>query len=468
METLTVRVERMAPEGSGIGRSPRERSGSALDRAQGQVVFVPFAAPGDLLEVEVTASKSTFLRTRVLKVLEPGLGRVLPRCPLHFDPSRPGPACGGCDWQHLDYGSQLAAKKEIVADALRRIAKAGAAEVAPVKPSPLEWAYRNKVQVPFGKGPGASPIAGFYACGSHSIVPLEACPVQTDLSVAILRRVRELAGKLGWRPYEEHSGRGWLRHLYIRTNADNQAIAAIVTRDPSLPGGPEFIREMRSRFHQLVGLYQNVQPMKTSVILGPTWKTLWGSRGLTERIGRLRFFSSPGSFMQVNTGAAALLYDEALSALTEGGRTFPLVFDVYCGVGTISLWVAGAADRVLGIEENRAAVQDAILNCRTNDIRNVRFQAGRAEGLLSRAVRETPGPAAAIVDPPRSGLTPPVLRCLTAGAIRRVVYVSCDPATFARDAGYLLRSGFRLRRVQPLDLFPQTSHVEIVGLLDRS
>ncbi|MBI5622754.1 MAG: 23S rRNA (uracil(1939)-C(5))-methyltransferase RlmD [Elusimicrobia bacterium] len=458
METLIVRIDRMAPEGSGIGR-PKDSS---------RIVFVPFSAPGDLLEVEVTETKPTYLRGRARKVIEAGPGRVLPACPLHFDPSRPGPACGGCDWQHLDAERQLAAKRDIVVDALRRIAKERAVEVLPVKPSPLAWGYRNKVQVPFGRGADGTPVAGFYATGSHRIVPLESCPVQTGLSVDILRRVREVAGTLGWRPYEEDAGRGWLRHLYVRTNLQGQAIAAVVTRDDSLPGKDEFVRAMRSSFPTLVGLYQNVQPMKTSVILGPTWKTLWGARGLTEKIGRLSFFFSPGSFLQVNTGAAALLYDEALAALTEGGRTFPLLFDVYCGVGTIALWLAGAADRVIAIEENRAAVADAAVNTRVNNIRNVRFLAGRAESLLSRSLREAGGPAAAVVDPPRSGLTPPVLRCLTAKPIRRLVYVSCDPATFSRDAGYLLRSGFRLKRVQPLDLFPQTSHVELVGLFDRS
>ncbi|MFA6318422.1 MAG: 23S rRNA (uracil(1939)-C(5))-methyltransferase RlmD [Elusimicrobiota bacterium] len=458
METLTVRVERMAPEGSGIGRA----------QGSSRVVFVPFSAPGDLLEVRTEAAKATFLRARPLRVLEPGPGRIVPPCPLHFDPSRIGPACGGCDWQHLDATTQLSAKREIVADALRRIAKAPNVSVLPVRPSPLAWGYRNKVQVPFSRAADGSPVAGFYESGSHRIVPLEACPVQTELSVAILRKVLELAAAYGWRPYEEDAGRGWLRHLFVRTNADGQAIAAVVTRDDSMHRRDEFIAAMRSSFPGLVGLHQNIQPMKTSVILGPAWKTLWGSRGLTERIGHLRFFCSPGAFLQVNTGAAALLYDEALAALTAGGRTFPLVFDVYCGVGTLSLWVAGAAERVVGIEENRAAVTDAIMNAKANGIGNVRFLTGRAEGLLSRSIRDAEGPCAAVVDPPRSGLTPPVLRCLTAKAIRRVVYVSCDPATFSRDAGYLLRSGFRLSRVQPLDLFPQTSHVEVVGLLDRS
>ncbi|MBI4676030.1 MAG: 23S rRNA (uracil(1939)-C(5))-methyltransferase RlmD [Elusimicrobia bacterium] len=458
METLTVRIERMAPEGSGIGR------------VQGRVVFVPFAAAGDLLEVEVTAAKPTYLRARILRVLEPGPGRVMPRCPLHFDPSRSGPACGGCDWQHLDGERQLQAKRDIVADALKRIAKTGLAPVEPVLPSPRAWTYRNKVQVPFGRAPdpGAPALAGFYSAGSHRIVPLEECPVQTDLSVRILRRVRDLAAGLGWRPYEEDTGRGWLRHLFIRTNSEGQALVAIVTRDESLPRGSEFVREARSSFPQVVGLYQNVQPLRTSVILGPVWKRLWGSRGLKERVGRLRFICSPGSFLQVNSEAAALLYDQALAALTEGGRAFPLAFDVYCGVGAISLWIAGRTGRVVGIEGSRTAVQDAILNARANGVRNVRFLAGRAEGLLAKAIREAAGPAAAVVDPPRGGLTPPVLRGLTARAIERVVYVSCDPATFARDAGYLGRSGLRLRRVQPLDLFPQTSHVEIVALLDRT
>ncbi|MBI5210099.1 MAG: 23S rRNA (uracil(1939)-C(5))-methyltransferase RlmD [Elusimicrobia bacterium] len=502
MERLTVKVERMAPEGSGLARaegppsrsdrsgtpapetpgagrppSRSDRSGTPAPETPGagssRIVFVPYAVPGDRLEVEVVAQKPTYLRARLRSVLEAGPGRIVPRCPIHFDPGRRGPACGGCGWQQLEYERQLEAKRGIVADALRRIGKLGQPPIEPVRASPQQWNYRNKVQIPFGRNPQSKgpPLAGFFEQGTHRIVPLEDCPVQSELSVRIFRKVRDLAAKFGWSVYSQEDGRGWLRHLYVRTNAAGQALAAVVALTDAFPRREEFVAEMTAAFPEIASLYHNVQPLKTSVVLGPIWKRLAGDRGIEERIGSLRFKSSPGSFLQVNSAASEILYDETLQALTEGGKTFPTVYDIYCGVGTISLWIAGRTQSVIGIEENGEAVRNAIDNARANGIRNVRFLAGRAESVLARAMRgggEGPGRAAAIVDPPRSGLTPPVLRCLTARRFERLVYVSCDPATFARDAGYLLHSGFRLRRVQPVDLFPQTSHVELVALLDRT
>ncbi|HAM37029.1 MAG TPA: 23S rRNA (uracil(1939)-C(5))-methyltransferase RlmD [Elusimicrobia bacterium] len=459
-QKLIVRVLRMAAEGEAVAKaegSPR-------------VVFVAGGAPGDLCEVEVVAAKSSFARARLLRLIEPGPERIDPACPLHAAPGRPGPACGGCDWQHLRYDAQLKHKTSLIRDCLERIAKLKDIPVLEALASPKPWAYRNKVQVPFGPPPPGSkrPSAGFYAAGSHRIVDFEACPVQPELSVRLACRVKDLAAEFDWPVYDPASGRGWLRHLFVRTNAQGQAAAALVTRTPDLPKAEPFISRMRAEFPQLVGLHQNVQPEKTSVILGPRWKCLWGSRAIEEKLGRFCFQASPGAFLQVNTEAAVLLYDAALAALSEGSPRWSTLLDLYCGVGTLALWLSGAAQKVVGIEENPDAVRDAWKNAERNRVRNARFRAGRAESLLPRLAKDgLAAPCAAVVDPPRAGLTVPVLRFLTGTAIRRVVYVSCNPATFARDAAYLCRSGYKLLRVQPVDLFPQTSHVELVGLLDR-
>ena len=458
-ETLTVKVERMAPEGDSIARA----------ESSTRVVFVPYGVPGDRLKVEVASAKSTFARARITRLLEAGADRIEPPCPLHFSPARSGPPCGGCDWQQLSYKAQLRHKRELILDCLRRIGKFADAAADPVLPSPQSWGYRNKVQIPFGTAPGSRKIiAGFYETGSHRIVDFNACPVQPELSVKIALKVKELAGRLGLAPYEEDSRRGWLRHLFVRTNAEGKAMAALVTRSPDFARREEFARELRSAFPALISLYQNVQPLKTSVILGPDWKLLWGERHIEEKIGEFTFLVSPGAFLQVNTPAAALLYDAALSALKEGGRVFELALDLYCGAGTLSLWAAKAARRVIGIEENREAVRDAWRNAERNGVKNARFLVGRVEAVLPRLRAQLPEFCAAVADPPRAGLRVPALRWLTAPMVKRVVYVSCNPATFARDAGYLSHSGFKLRRVAPVDLFPQTSHVELVGLLDRS
>lgn len=457
-ERLVVDAQRMAPEGAAIAKA----EGSA------RVVFVPYGAPKDRLEIEITEAKASFARGRLLRVVSPGPDRVAPPCPLHFAPGRTGPACGGCDWQHLAYAAQLAHKRSIVVDCVERLGKLKGVAVAETLPSPQPWGYRNKVQVPFGyDGKTGRVVAGFYAPGSHRIVDFEACPVQPDLSVKLALKVKELADRWRWQIYDEDRRRGWLRHLLVRTNEEGQALAALVTQSPEFPKREDFVSALRESFPTLVSLYQNVQPLKTSVVLGPTWRKLWGADGIEEKVGPFRFMASPGAFLQVNTGAAERLYDAAAAALAEGGRRPKLALDLYCGAGTLTLWAARAAERVIGVEENRDAVKDAWKNAERNGVKNVRFLAARVEAALHRLKSEIPDGAAAVVDPPRAGLSQPALRFLTQAALTRVVYVSCNPATFARDAAFLAHSGFSLKRVQPVDLFPQTSHVELVGLLDR-
>ncbi|MBI3552066.1 MAG: 23S rRNA (uracil(1939)-C(5))-methyltransferase RlmD [Elusimicrobia bacterium] len=456
-EILTVAAERLAPEGEAIARA----AGSP------RVIFVPYAVPGDRLEVDVVAAKSSFARGRIRKVLEPSPERIAPKCPHHYAGPGGPPPCGGCDWQMLSYAAQLKHKRELVRDCLSRIAKLPDAPVAETIASPQPWGYRNKVQIPFGRRDGRV-VAGFYAPGTHSIVDFQSCAVQPELSVRIALKVKELAASWRWPIYEEDSGRGWLRHLFVRTNSEGKALAALVTKSAEFPRREEFVSALRQAFPELLGLHHNVQPLKTSVVLGPHWKAVWGARAIEERVGRLRFLVSPGAFLQVNTPAAALLYDAALAAATEGGVRFKQALDLYCGAGTLTLWVAGAFARVQGVEENRDAVRDAWKNAELNGVKNARFTAGRAEAVLPRIKNELSGPTAALADPPRMGLSRAVLRFLTAPVFRRLVYVSCDPATFARDAGYLCQSGFKLKSVSPVDLFPQTSHVELVALLDRA
>lgn len=463
---MKVRVERMTPEGQGLARP----------EGGGRVVFIPYAAPGDLLEVETRKVSSGYARAEIKAILEPGPGRVEPRCPLHYrppgpsgDPARP-PVCGGCDWQHLSLEAQLEAKRGLVLDCLARIGKLPQVPVEPVFPSPEPWRYRNKVQVPVGRE-GGRVVAGFYAPGSHRIVDFPDCLVQPELSVRLALKVKELAGALGWSPYDEASGTGWLRHAFARTTGEGKAMLALVTRTKDFPARERFVSAMREAFPELVSLFQNVQPMKTSVVLGPEWVKLWGEDRLEERLGPLRLGFSPGSFLQVNTPACEVLYEIALAELAQGGFRPELALDLYCGIGSISLWIAPAAGQVLGVEESRTAVEDARRNARANGVANVRFSAGRVETLLGevrRALeRAAPGKAAAVLDPPRAGVGEAALKCLRSPALARVVYVSCDPATFARDAAWLVKYGYRLSSVRPVDLFPQTSHVEIVARFDR-
>ncbi|HBL17873.1 MAG TPA: 23S rRNA (uracil(1939)-C(5))-methyltransferase RlmD [Elusimicrobia bacterium] len=464
MATATLKIERMTPGGQGLGRADG-----------GRVCFVPYTAPGDIVSAEILRVHSGYAEARLLEVREPGASRVVPRCPLHFRPEGTGgPAvpCGGCDWQHLSSQAQLESKREVIRDCLYRIAKLRSPRVRDTLPSPEPWRYRNKVQVPFGTGPGGKIVAGFFAPHSHRIVDFDDCWVQTELSVRIALKVKELAGRLGWAVYDEDRDRGWLRHLFIRTNREGRALVALVTRTPDFPKLEPFLDALCGDFQDIAGVFQNLQPLKTNVVLGPEWRRLRGAERIEERVGPLRLQISPAAFLQVNTPACEVLYGAAQELLTRGDFRPTLALDLYSGVGSVALWISGSAERVLGVEENRDAVTDAWENARSNGVRNIRFLAGTVESQLRR-IREIlaglpPGSAAAVLDPPRSGCSKPALKALLDEAIGRVVYISCNPATFARDADWLCRHHWTLSEVQPVDLFPQTSHVELVGLFERT
>lgn len=342
-------------------------------------------------------------------------------------------------------------------------------DVLPVLPSPEQLRYRNKVQVPFQPAPPPRGFAaGFYMPGTHTAVDFDDCIVQPESSVAIVRAVKELARRFRWEPYAEDKDRGWLRHLYARTNRAGQALVAFVTRHPRFPNEKEAVKELLERIPSTVSIWQNVQERRTSVVLGRAWRKLHGSDTMAERIGETVLEFSPGAFLQVNTAAAEVLYAAAEERLFKGGFKPKLVLDLYSGIGAIAFWLAPKVPRVIGMEEVYQAVEDAYYNARRLGFKHVDFLKGKVEHSI-RQLREVaePPPWAVVADPPRAGCEPAVLRSLSDKRVHRVVYISCNPATFARDARILCDKGFVLGPVQPVDLFPQTSHVELVAAFDR-
>ena len=463
--------------------------GQAIAKAAGsdRIVFVPYGVPGDELTVEIGETKKNFANGRILHVDKPAFDRQDPPCPYHFHPPLPGVSkvslppgggqaapvrwCGGCDWQQFGYEAALRTKREIVLDCIKRIGRLDTT-VLPTLASPKQLRYRNKVQVPFGRQ-GNRIVAGFYQPGSHSIVDFEDCLVQPELSVAIVNRIKTLAGPgpagFGWQPYDSRSHSGWLRHVFIRTNSAGKALVAFVTRTSAFPAEQRAVEALTAAFPQIVSIQQNVQPEQTSVILGPSWRKLWGQDTIEETIGRVKLVASPGAFLQVNTAATELLYGVAEAMLLSEGFRPSTVLDLYSGVGAIALWLAPKAGKVIGVEEVPQAVTDAIANAKRNGARNVTFIRSKSEAYFrSKYARQLPKYSAAVLDPPRAGCEPHVLRSLARSGVDRIVYVSCNPATFARDARILADHRFRLQRVQPVDLFPQTSHVELVGLFDSN
>jgi 23S rRNA (uracil1939-C5)-methyltransferase len=434
-DRMALQIERLSTGGEGVGR------------ADGMVVFVPYAAAGDRLEIEITQTQKRFARGRILDLVEPSKDRVEPPCPYYYH-------CGGCTWQHLMYEAQLRAKRDLVQETLERLGGLKGISVNPVLGMKDPWRYRNKVQQPVGWD-GKRLISGFYAEGSHDIVPIEDCLVQPELSVKIINRAKALLEEHKLRAYDQERGQGWIRHLLVRTSQESKAILVFVTREPVFPHESAIIPVLIREFPQLVAIHQNVQPARTNVILGRTWRKIHGQDYLEESLGKLRFRLSPGAFFQINSLQAEVLYDVTKHMAGSGER----LLDLYAGVGTIALWLADRFKEIGGIEEFPGAVRDAEANADLNGIENARFVAETAESFLGGLSPDRRA-ISVVLDPPRAGCSPAVLRSLVSLRPSPLVYVSCDPATLARDLGVLVQGGYRIEEIQPVDLFPHTPHIE--------
>ncbi len=442
----TVTIERLSLGGDGVARTDEG------------VLFVPYAAPGDTLEVEITETRDRFARAYPVRVIEQSPERITPACPYHFQLNKQQSLfCGGCTWQHLTYDAQLRAKTELVRETLERIGGVKGVRVNPTIGMKDPWRYRNKVQQPVGWD-GKRLVTGFYAPGSHDIMPIEDCLVQPELSVAIVNRARALLERYGVRAYDEDRRTGWLRHLLVRTTQNaTQALLAFVTYTPDFPHEREIVQTLVTEFPALAGIHQNINPAHTNVILGRRWRSIAGAETIEERLGTLRFLLSPGSFFQVNTVQAKVLYDVVKKAARGD-----LLLDLYCGVGSIALYLAPQFKAVLGVEEVESAARDAEKNARLNNIRNARFIGEPTERFMRSGIDRPASGKLTVVNPPRAGCSKEVVQGILQLRPHQLIYVSCDPGTLARDTALLTRGGYRVEDVQPVDLFPHTSHIETV------
>jgi len=428
----------------------------AIGRLDGITVFVPGVVPGDLVDVEIIKKSRNFYRAGVKKIIKRSKEWVKPPCPVFG-------RCGGCQWQNLAYSDQLAWKFRIVTETLSHLAGVENCRVSPVVGCKNPFGYRNKIQQPLGFVRG-KVISGYYERGSHKLVSVENCLLELETGNKIMNAVRKAAGRLKLSVYDETARRGLLRHAVVRVNkTDNTALLTLVSSE-NFKEVSELARLLMEEARELKGVVLNVNRRRDNVILGGEYHTVKGDGFLTEKVCGLKFMVSSGSFFQTNTVQAEELIRtvQALAGLTGSED----VLDLYSGIGLFGLCLAGSAGSVTFVEENPQAVTDALKNSTLNKLSNVKFYEGRVEEVLKNADMKKKADVV-IVDPPRQGLHPGVIEWIRDSTARAVVYVSCDLGTLCRDIKLFRAAGFEAEAMIPVDLFPQTFHIETLTRLTR-
>ena len=449
-QILTLRIERLSSDGSGVAHS-----------ADGEAVFVPGTAPGDEARVRIVKDCGRYAFGILDELLTPSPDRIPVDCPVA------GP-CGGCSLRHLDYAAELRAKQESVLDAFRRI---GGLEVPvlDILPSPEVDRYRNKVQFPVGVDKNGAPCIGFFAGRTHRIVPCPDCKLQPSVLNEIGNALCAFFAQQGIRPYDEQSGKGLVRHIFLRRGAHSgQIMVCLVCTRAKLPHAEQLCTVLREQFPAISTILLNVNAKNTNVILGSENHILYGPGYIEDTLCGVPVRLGPLSFYQVNTLAAERLYGVAAqyAQLTPDDA----LLDLYCGMGTIGLSMAGQCRELIGVE----IVPEAIESAEANAARmgeavaaKSRFFCADAGQAATQLAAEGLHPDIVMLDPPRKGCDEATLSAVVRMAPRRVVYVSCNPATAARDAAWLEMNGYHAEKVQPVDLFPRTKHVEAVLLLTK-
>ncbi len=428
--------------------------GEGVAKPDGFPLFIPGALRGEKVRVQIVKLAKTHAFGKLLEVLSPSPSRVMPPCPVYEK-------CGGCSLMHMEKSAQLAWKRERVEEAFRHIGGMEAI-VAPCAADDRDFRYRNKIQMPVATTP-KGVAAGFFAPRSHRIVPFSGCLLQSEKTAEIISAVVDWMKTYGVMPYCEESHTGLVRHIFVREGDKGDTMVSLITRTPSLPQKEVLIDKMRAL--GVSTLLQNINPARTNVILGEKTKVLYGTGTVIKTLGNIDFAVSHHSFFQVNAPMAQKLYEKGLSLL--GDISDKTVFDLYCGIGSISLFLAQKAKKVIGVEIVPQAVRDAEENAKRNGFDNAFFYTGDAGEVTEKLIKSGEKADIAVVDPPRKGCSPQLLETLLNMKPEKILYISCNPATLARDAKFLAENGYAVGTVYPHDLFPQTSHVESVVCFKR-
>ncbi|MGM0602212.1 MAG: 23S rRNA (uracil(1939)-C(5))-methyltransferase RlmD [Bacillota bacterium] len=451
-DVYKVQIGDLANGGDGVGRIE-----------DGLVVFVPLTLPGDYVKIKITYKKKNFAYGELIELIESSPDRIEPPCSV-FD------RCGGCQIQHINYKTQLEFKKNMVSELMHRI---GGLENIPLKeviPYQPPFRYRNKAQFPLTVNDGKIE-AGFYRRGTHSIVPYNNCLIQHPLINRILKQTLEVINEEELSIYDEKECTGLLRHLIIRAGVcTNQALLTFVTSERKFPNSKNIAEKIFVRVPELKGITQNINPENTNRILGSENLTLYGENKIRDYIGNAKFIISPASFFQVNTLQAEKLYEQIFSmAEFKGGEK---IVDAFSGTGSIAIYLAqkmkkekNNIEKIYCIENSASAVKDGKINIHLNSLDNIQFIEGEVEKELEKLLKEDQIDML-IFDPPRRGLEDRTIEMIKESGINKVIYVSCSPDTQARDLKKL-KDDYHVKSIQPVDMFPQTYHIESVVLLKK-
>ncbi|WP_100334190.1 23S rRNA (uracil(1939)-C(5))-methyltransferase RlmD [Bacillus alkalisoli] len=431
--------------------------GAGVAKIDGYPIFVSGALPEEEANIKVIKVKKGYAIGRLIETYKESPYRVEAPCPIYKQ-------CGGCQLQHLSYEGQLIAKRKQVQDVLERIGGLKDVPVHPVLGMSEPWRYRNKAQVPIGEREGGL-VAGFYQQRTHEIIEMKECLIQQEKNDEVVQTVKAICEKYGVRAYDEPKHRGVLRHIMARYGlVTGEVMVVLVTKPAELPNKKEIIAEIAEQVPNVKSIVQNVNSKKTNVIFGDATNVLWGEEYIYDFIGDIKFAISARSFYQVNPEQTKVLYGKALEYAQLTGEEN--VIDAYCGIGTISLFLAQKAKKVYGVEIVPEAIEDAKRNATLNEINNVEFAVGEAEVVIPNWYKQGIKADTLVVDPPRKGCDDALLQTIIEMKPKRVVYVSCNPATLARDLKVLEGGGYKTVEVQPVDMFPQTTHCEAVALIE--
>lgn len=445
-DVLTGQVVDLTHEGHGVVK---------IDRYP---IFIPNTLIDEKIEYKVIKVKKNFAIGKLIKVITESDARVEPPCIYYYK-------CGGCQLQHMSYQAQLNMKKEQVVNLFHRKAKFTNTVIKDTVGMEDPWRYRNKSQIPVGLSKDQQPIMGFYRQRSHDIIDMESCLIQDQQHQQVMNDLKQLISELNISVYNEKTKKGLLRHLVVRTgHYTNQLMIILVTNGKAFKQAESLVDALVRKYPNVTSIKQNINDAHSNVIMGPQSITLYGEEEIEDQLSEVTFNISDQSFYQINSHQTEKLYQQALDYAQLTGDE--IVLDTYCGIGTIAIYMAENARHVYGVEVVPSAINDANQNATKNQLENTTFVCGKAEEVILKWKAEGIRPDVVMVDPPRKGCDETFLETILELNPKRIVYISCNPSTQQRDA-HILNHQYDLKEITPVDMFPQTTHIETVALFER-